>query len=148
MRSVVTVLQQLLYKNGICTTKKVLLNILFSIIGPGLDIITTLYFRQLHQQEPCLVIAIETLSFLQSKDDNNPENFSLVVNRVQFELSELYPIKDYFQEIFVKLQSQVQTSDLGLGVELVLPLSKQQEQQEEQQEEQEEEPPPKVLLGV
>ena len=39
---------------------------------------------------------------------------------------------------FVKLQSQVQTSVLGLGVDFVLPLSQQQEQEEE-----EEEPPPK-----
>ena len=40
---------------------------------------------------------------------------------------------------FVKLQSQVQTSVLGLGVDFVLPLSQQQEQ--EQQEEQKEPPP-------
>ena len=37
----------------------------------------------------------------------------------------------------VKLQSQVQTSVLGLGVDFVLPLSQQQEQEEG--------PPPKVL---
>ena len=36
----------------------------------------------------------------------------------------------------VKLQSKVQTSVLGLGVDFILPLS-QQQQQEEQQEEQE-----------
>ena len=43
-------------------------------------------------------------------------------------------------DIFVKLQSQVQTSVLGLGVEFALPLSQQQEQQQEQQQQ---EPPPK-----
>ena len=35
----------------------------------------------------------------------------------------------------VKLQSKVQTSVLGLGVDFVLPLSQQQEQEQEQQEE-------------
>ena len=40
----------------------------------------------------------------------------------------------------VKLQSEVQTSVLGLGVDFVLPPS---QQQQEQQEQQEEEPPPK-----
>ena len=34
----------------------------------------------------------------------------------------------------VKLQSQVQTSVLGLGVDFVLPLSQQEQQQEEQEE--------------
>ena len=33
----------------------------------------------------------------------------------------------------VKLQSKVQTSVLGLGVDFVLPLSQQEEQQEEQE---------------
>ena len=41
---------------------------------------------------------------------------------------------------FVKLQSQVQTSVLGLGVDFVLPLSQEQEQQQQQ-----EEPPPKSI---
>ena len=39
--------------------------------------------------------------------------------------------------IFVKLQSKVQTSVLGLGVDFVFPLSQQQ------QEEEQEQPPPK-----
>ena len=43
-------------------------------------------------------------------------------------------------DIFVKLQSQVQTSVLGLGVEFALPLSQQQEQEQQQQE-----PPPKSM---
>ena len=47
-----------------------------------------------------------------------------------------------FQDI-VKLQSKVQTSVLGLGVDFVSPLSQQQEQQEQQQE-----PPPKSEGGV
>ena len=34
----------------------------------------------------------------------------------------------------VKLQSKVQTSVLGLGVDFVLPLSQQEQEQEEQQE--------------
>ena len=36
----------------------------------------------------------------------------------------------------VKLQSKVQTSVLGLGVDFVLPLSQQQQQQEQEQQEQ------------
>ena len=43
--------------------------------------------------------------------------------------------------VIIKLQSEVQTSVLGLGVDFVLPLS---QQQQEEQEEQEEEPPPKL----
>ena len=39
----------------------------------------------------------------------------------------------------VKLQSKVQASALGLGVDFVSPLSQEQEQQQEQ----EQEPPPK-----
>ena len=35
----------------------------------------------------------------------------------------------------VKLQSEVQTSVLGLGVDFVLPLSQQEQQEQEQQEE-------------
>ena len=51
--------------------------------------------------------------------------------------------KSLFQSLFkgmniVKLQSQVQTSVLGLEVDFVLPLS-------QQQQEQEEEPPPKSM---
>ena len=42
-------------------------------------------------------------------------------------------------EDFVKLQSKVQASVLGLGVDFVFPLS--QEQQEQQQEEQQQEQP-------
>ena len=42
--------------------------------------------------------------------------------------------------VIVKLQSKVQASVLGLGVDFVFPLS--QEQQEEQQQQQEQ-PPPK-----
>ena len=38
---------------------------------------------------------------------------------------------------FVKLQSEVQASALGLGVDFVFPLSQQEQQQEQQQ------PPPK-----
>ena len=40
--------------------------------------------------------------------------------------------------VVVKLQSKVQTSVLGLGVDFLSPLSQQQEQQEE-------EPPPKSI---
>ena len=43
---------------------------------------------------------------------------------------------------FVKLQSQVQTSVLGLGVDFVLPLSQQQQQEPQEQEE---EPSPKSI---
>ena len=42
------------------------------------------------------------------------------------------------KRVFVKLQSKVQTSVLGLGVDFVSPLLQQQEQQEE-------EPPPKSI---
>ena len=48
--------------------------------------------------------------------------------------------------LIVKLQSQVQTSVLGLGVDFVLPLSQQQKQ--EQQEQEQEEPSPKFLKGT
>ena len=53
--------------------------------------------------------------------------------------------KSLFQSLFkgmniVKLQSQVQTSVLGHGVDFVYTLSQQQQQQE-----QEEEPPPKSM---
>ena len=44
------------------------------------------------------------------------------------------------KEYFVKLQSKVQTSVLGLGVNFVFPLSSQQEQEQEQQD-----PPPKSI---
>ena len=46
--------------------------------------------------------------------------------------------------IFVKLQSPVQTSVLGLGVDFVLPLS--QQQQEQEQQEKKDEPPPKSMI--
>ena len=45
---------------------------------------------------------------------------------------------------FVKLQSQVKTSVLGLGVIFAFPLSKQQ-QQEQLEEQEQEEPPPKSI---
>ena len=48
----------------------------------------------------------------------------------------------YQKVIFVKLQSKVQTSVLGLGVDFVLPLS-----QQEQQQQQEEEPHQNVPEG-
>ena len=41
----------------------------------------------------------------------------------------------------VNIQSKVQTSVLGLGVDFVFPLSQQKQQQEQQQEE----PPPKSI---
>ena len=47
-----------------------------------------------------------------------------------------YFILFYF--VFVKLQSQVQTSVLGLGVDFILPLSKEEEQALSQRVEQEE----------
>ena len=48
-------------------------------------------------------------------------------------------------KIFVKLQSKVQTSVLGLGVDFVLPLS--QEQEEEEQQQKEEEPHQNIAEG-
>jgi len=42
--------------------------------------------------------------------------------------------KDSNVEVIVKLQSKVQTSVLGLGVDFVLPLSQQEQEQEEQEE--------------
>ena len=47
--------------------------------------------------------------------------------------------------VFVKLQSKVQTSVLGLGVDFVFPLSQEQQQEQQEQEQQEEEPPPKSI---
>ena len=43
----------------------------------------------------------------------------------------------------IKLQSKVQTSVLGLGVDFVFRLS--QQEQEQEQQEQEKEPPPKSI---
>ena len=45
------------------------------------------------------------------------------------------------EDVVVKLQSKVQTSVLGLGVDFVFPLSQQKQQQEQQQEQ----PPPKYI---
>ena len=54
----------------------------------------------------------------------------------------MYIYLSEFHLLIVKLQSQVQTSVLGIGVDFVLPLSQQQQEQHEQQEQ--EEPPPKL----
>ena len=49
-------------------------------------------------------------------------------------LNEDHRILAKFTETFVKLQSKVQTSVLGLGVDFVLPLSQQEQQQEQEQQ--------------
>ena len=66
---------------------------------------------------------------------------------ISFHLILFYFVLLYFTLFIVKIQSKVQISVLGLGVDFVLPLSQEQEQQE-QQEQQEEPPPKSIIRGV
>ena len=49
--------------------------------------------------------------------------------------------------LIVKLQSKVQTSVLGLGVDFVLPLSQEEEEEEEEEEQQQQEPHQNIPEG-
>ena len=66
--------------------------------------------------------------YLDNQEKNNPSRYNLTSITTGFRLS----------SIVVKLQSDVQTSVFGLGVDFVLPLSQQQDQKEQEEEE---EPP-------
>ena len=61
---------------------------------------------------------------------------------ISFHLILFYFVLLYFTLFIVKIQSKVQISVLGLGVDFVLPLSQEQEQQEQEQEQ--EQPPTKI----
>ena len=69
--------------------------------------------------------------YLDNQEKNNPSRYNLTSITTGFRLS----------SIVVKLQSNVQTSVFGLGVDFVLPLSQEEEEQEEQEEQ---EPPTKI----
>ena len=59
--------------------------------------------------------------YLDNQEKNNPSRYNLTSITTGFRLS----------SIVVKLQSNVQTSVFGLGVDLVLPLSQEEEEEED-----------------
>ena len=70
----------------------------------------------------------ETTPFLDSPDSTDRMYKDPFIREKTY-LTRMFPMSPI--SIFVKLQSKVQTSVLGLGVDFVLPLSQQQEEEQE-----------------